>query len=312
VAGATDLLPDVVILTEGTGDARLGALGIYRGQRGRMQIEVTVTGRSCHGSMPFEGLNPLEHGAAMIAEAARRHVDADGFGDHAFLGRGTRTASWAELDTPSDCAVPARFTFRFDRRLTVGETPDQAVADVEGLDTVAAARAAGLTVRVEVPHYLRATWTGHAVDDEQVYPGWETPDDHPAIVAAVDAYRSVVSPYLDEPAGGATGGMPRRHPRVGHWIFSTDGVGYPVRTPSAPPAVVEAKRWIVAGDVTHPAMFGIGAGLEQHTHKVGELVDERDLQRAIAVIARFPSRYVELTTGGATRDGSPTRRAHHG
>ena len=51
-----------------------GALGIYRGQRGRMQIEVTVVGRSCHGSMPFEGLNPLEHGGAILAEAARRHV----------------------------------------------------------------------------------------------------------------------------------------------------------------------------------------------------------------------------------------------
>jgi acetylornithine deacetylase/succinyl-diaminopimelate desuccinylase-like protein len=49
------LIPDVVILTEGTGDSRKGALGIYRGQRGRMQIEVTVTGRSCHGSMPWEG-----------------------------------------------------------------------------------------------------------------------------------------------------------------------------------------------------------------------------------------------------------------
>jgi acetylornithine deacetylase/succinyl-diaminopimelate desuccinylase-like protein len=35
-------LPDVVILTEGTGDAYAGALGIYRGQRGRMQIEVEI------------------------------------------------------------------------------------------------------------------------------------------------------------------------------------------------------------------------------------------------------------------------------
>ncbi|MGI9644074.1 MAG: peptidase dimerization domain-containing protein, partial [Ilumatobacteraceae bacterium] len=68
-----DWIPDVVILTEGTGDAYKGALGIYRGQRGRMQIEVSVTGRSCHGSMPWEGLNPLEHGGAIIAEAARRY-----------------------------------------------------------------------------------------------------------------------------------------------------------------------------------------------------------------------------------------------
>ena len=132
----SDLVPDVVILTEGTGDAYKGALGIYRGQRGRMQIEVTVTGRSCHGSMPWEGLNPLEYGGAIIAEAARRYDERDGFLDDPFLGHGTRTASWAQLETPSDCAVPDRFTFRFDRRLTVGELPEQALADIDSLDSV--------------------------------------------------------------------------------------------------------------------------------------------------------------------------------
>lgn len=290
-----ELVPDVVVLTEGTGDATAGALGIYRGQRGRMQIEVVVTGRSCHGSMPAEGLNPLEHGAAIIAEAAALHAAGVGMADHPFLGRGTRTASWALLDTPSDCAVPERFVFRFDRRLTVGETPAGACADIESLDAVRTARAAGLEVDVRIPRYTSPTWTGFAVDDEQVYPGWETPADHPAVVAAVDTYRRVVSPHVVEPEGGATGGMRRREPRVGHWIFSTDGVGYPVAAERAA-AVAPTKRWVRSGPLAHPAMFGIGAGLEQHTHKIGELVDSRDLEHAIAVIARFPSRYVELTT----------------
>ena len=146
-----ELVPDVVILTEGTGDSKKGALGIYRGQRGRMQIEVVVTGRSCHGSMPWEGLNPLEHGGAIVAEAARRYDAREGFLDHPFLGHGTRTASWARLDTPSDCAVPERLVFRFDRRLTIGETPERAVHDVEALDAVRAARAAGLRVEVRDP-----------------------------------------------------------------------------------------------------------------------------------------------------------------
>ena len=153
---APELIPDVVVLTEGTGDAVKGALGIYRGQRGRMQIEVTVTGRSCHGSMPALGLNPLEHGGAILAEAAVRHANGEGMLDHPFIGRGTRTASWATLDTPSDCAVPECFTFRFDRRLTVGETPQQALAEIESLDAVAAARLAGLTVEIVVPPQANA------------------------------------------------------------------------------------------------------------------------------------------------------------
>jgi acetylornithine deacetylase/succinyl-diaminopimelate desuccinylase-like protein len=286
-----ELVPDVVILTEGTGDSKKGALGIYRGQRGRMQIEVVVTGRSCHGSMPWEGLNPFEHGGAIVAEAARRYDARDGFLDHPFLGHGTRTASWAKLDTPSDCAVPERLTLRFDRRLTIGETPEQAVRDVDSLDAVRAARGAGLRVDVAVPPYREKTWRGYLADNPQIYRGWLTPEDHPAIRAAVESYRGVVTPHVNEPAGGASAGALRKQPRVDRWIFSTDGVGFPIPVGDTTIAVPDAKGWVVSGDVKHPAMFGIGAGIEQNTHRVGECVDLRELQHAIAVLARFPSAF---------------------
>ncbi|MCA9663033.1 MAG: peptidase dimerization domain-containing protein [Myxococcales bacterium] len=280
-------LPDVVILTEGTGDAVKGALGIYRGQRGRMQIEVEVVGRSCHGSMPWEGLNPLEHGAAIVADAARAYDAREGFLDDPFLGGGSRTASFSTLDTPSDCAVPERFTFRFDRRLTVGETPEQAVADVVALPSVARARAAGLRVDVRVPTYDQATWTGYALHNPQIYMGWVTPADHPAIAAATSTYRGVVTPHVgatDERAGAL-----RRAPRVDRWIFSTDGVGYPVPVDDRTIDVPASKGWVTSGAVKHPAMFGLGPGIEQNTHKIGECVDLRELQHAIAFLARFPS-----------------------
>ncbi len=292
---APDLIPDVVVLTEGTGDAVKGALGIYRGQRGRMQIEVTVIGRSCHGSMPALGLNPLEHGGAILAEAAARHDRGEGMLDHPFIGRGTRTASWAVLDTPSDCAVPERFKFRFDRRLTVGETPEQALDEIESLDAVAAARAAGLTVEIAVPRYTQHTWSGYPVDNAQIYPGWITPDDHPAVLAAVDAYQRVVSPYVVEPEAGATAGALRTAARVDKWIFSTDGVGFPIPLENTSIVVPASKRWVVSGAVRHPAMFGIGAGIEQNTHRIGECVDERELQHAVAVLARFPRAFADLT-----------------
>jgi acetylornithine deacetylase/succinyl-diaminopimelate desuccinylase-like protein len=284
-----ELVPDVVILTEGTGDSQKGALGIYRGQRGRMQIEVVVTGRSCHGSMPWEGKNPFEHGGAIVAEAARRYDAREGFLDHPFLGHGTRTASWARLDTPSNCAVPERLTFRFDRRLTVGETPEQAVRDVEALDSVRVARAAGLQVDITVPRYRERTWRGCLADNPQIYRGWLTPEDHPAIQAAVETYRAVVTPHVVEPPGGAQAGALRKDPRVDRWIFSTDGVGFPIPVGEQRITASGAKRWVVSGDVTHPAMFGIGAGLEQNTHRVGECVDLREVQHAIAVLALFPS-----------------------
>jgi len=285
-----DMIPDVVILTDSTGDSKKGALGIYRGQRGRMQIEVVVTGRSCHGSMPWEGLNPLEHGAAILVEAAKAYGDGDGFLKHDFLGPGTRTASWAHLETPSDCAVPDRFTFRFDRRLTVGETPAQSVKDVESLPAVAAARKAGLTVEVRVPTYEQPTWRGFVPGNPQIYMGWMTPAEHDAIGAAVAAWRAVVTPHVDEPH--EQDGSLRKEPRVDRWVFSTDGVGWPVPTGSHGIAVTPRKQWVDAGAFTHPAMFGIGTGIEQNTHKIGEALDTRELRHAIAFIARFPGAYV--------------------
>ncbi|MEZ4444993.1 MAG: peptidase dimerization domain-containing protein [Polyangiaceae bacterium] len=289
--------PHVVVLTEGTGDAHKGALGIYRGQRGRMQIEVDVTGKSCHGSMPWEGLNPLEFGAAILVEARAQYEAGDTFADDAFLGAGSRTASWAKLDTPSDCAVPERFTFRFDRRLTSGEDPEAARRAVEDLPAVAKARAAGLTVAVRVPTYDEPTWRGHVLGNEAIYPGWTTPEDHPAIQAAVASYEAVVAPAVTEREDTRGGGSRSRRVRVDRWIFSTDGVGYQLPT-DGEVAVPEGRGWLVEGRFAHPPMLGFGPGIEQNTHKVGECVDSRELESVSAFLARFPSFFRQLKAPG--------------
>jgi len=281
-----EVIPDVVILTDSTGCSKRGALGIYRGQRGRMQIEVTVTGKSCHGSMPWEGLNPLEHGGAIVKEAAEKYDRREGFKDDKFLGHGTRTASWSRLDTPSDCAVPERFVFRFDRRLTIGETPEQATTDVEKLASVAAARKAGLKVDVTVPTYGNPSWKGFKLDNPQIYLGWVTPAEHPAIQAAVSTYRSVVSPHVDGEIG--SGGVLTKEPRVDRWVFSTDGVGFPVPKHTSIPGAA-GKGWVLGETYKYPAMFGFGPGIEQNSHKIGECLDERELQHCSAFLARFPS-----------------------
>jgi putative selenium metabolism hydrolase len=285
-----EIIPDVVILTDGSGCSKNGALGIYRGQRGRMQIEVTVTGKSCHGSMPWEGKNPLEFGGAIVKEAADKYDRRIGFKDDKFLGHGTRTASWARLDTPSDCAVPERFTFRFDRRLTIGETPEQSCADVEALDAVAVARKAGLTVEVSIPTYTDASWKGYVLNNPQVYLGWLTPEEHPAVQAAVTAYRKVISPHVDGKIG--TGGVITKEPRVDRWVFSTDGVGFPVPKEASIPGSVN-KNWVVSEVYKHPAMIGFGPGIEQNTHQIGECLDQRELQHCAAFLASYPSVFAQ-------------------
>ncbi|GCA61975.1 hypothetical protein KIPB_000312 [Kipferlia bialata] len=289
-----EFIPDCFVFTEGTGDSTRSGLGIYRGQRGRMQIEVEVQGSSCHGSMPHMGKNPLEWGSRILVEATEQVENGEGILDHDFLGKGTRTASWAKLDTPSDCAVPDRFTFRFDRRMTVGETPAMCVEMVEKLPAIAKARQAGLTVTVSVPHYTELSWKGYNPDNDQIYMGWETPEDHPAIVAATQSYSQVITPNITEEHNKALDNYIKPEPHVGRWIFSTDGVGVPLPTTHTAFEVPEHKRWIEVAGFKYPAMLGLGAGSEQNTHSCGEVIHKIELQHACAWMARFPSQFAEV------------------
>ncbi len=59
--------------------------------------------------------------------------------------------------------------------------------------------------------------------------------------------------------------------------------------------VPAVKGWVSQGAFRHPAMFGIGPGIEQNTHKIG--VDTRELPLVMAVLARFPSLYRQAVKG---------------
>jgi hypothetical protein len=234
------------------------------------------------------GINSLECGALIVAEAGEQ--TRAGFADDKFLGKGTRTASRCVTETPSDCSVPGRFLVRFDRRLTKGEDSMRAVQEIEDLRAVAVARAAGCTVNVRIPMYTEKSHLGVPANNLQDYPGWLTPPTHPAVRAAVDSYKRTVTPDVEEPREPGPRHL-RKQPRIGRWIFSTDGVGYPLR-PGQFDFSIDGKDWIQAGDYVHPAMFGIGAGFEQHCHKLGEYVHKDHLWCPIAVISRFPSLFV--------------------
>jgi putative selenium metabolism hydrolase len=78
------LQPDVVVITEPT------KLGVYRGHRGRMEIEVRTQGRSCHGSAPERGVNAIYKMAPIIADIERLNDRLAATADQ-FLGKGTVT-----------------------------------------------------------------------------------------------------------------------------------------------------------------------------------------------------------------------------
>ena len=62
--------PDAVIITEPTN------LQVYRGHRGRMEIEVTTRGLSCHGSAPERGVNAVYKMAPIVEGIEKLHPHA--------------------------------------------------------------------------------------------------------------------------------------------------------------------------------------------------------------------------------------------
>ena len=186
--------PEFVVITEPT------SCRIYRGQRGRMEIKVSVSGISCHGSAPERGDNAIYKMAPIIEElqALSRRL-----GDDPFLGKGTLTVSEIFSSSPSRCAVADGCTISIDRRLTVNETYQRALAEIRELPAVIKAGAS-----VEMYDYAKPSYTGLVYPTEAYFPTWVVPEDHIACQTLVKAYENLFS----------------TKPVVDKWTFSTNAV----------------------------------------------------------------------------------------
>jgi putative selenium metabolism hydrolase len=188
------LEPDLVVITEPT------SLRVYRGHRGRMEMEVHTAGISCHGSAPERGDNAVYKMAGIISDIEKLNDDLE---PREPLGKGTVTISEIRSTSPSLCAVADGCTIHLDRRLTIGETETTSVAEIDALPSVRAANAGVTVLDYAVPSY-----TGLTYPTRKYYPTWETPADDPAVTAAVAAFRTAFA----------------SEPEVGFWTFSTNGV----------------------------------------------------------------------------------------
>lgn len=187
--------PDCVIVTDSTN------CKILRGQRGRMEIGVTVNGRSCHGSMPEKGDNAVYKMSHVVREIEQ--MNKKGLKKDKFLGNGTITVSYIDCKTPSLCAVPDQSYIHLDRRLTFGETKAVAVQQVK-----AALKKAKVKGDVRVLKYTKPTYTGLVYETESYFPTWCEREDAAQVAAAVQTHKDLF----------------KKKPTVGRWTFSTNGV----------------------------------------------------------------------------------------
>jgi putative selenium metabolism hydrolase len=234
--------PDFVVIGEPTN------MKVYRGHKGRYELEVTCKGKSAHAASNYMGDNAI-YKMLPVIEAISKLEET--FTPDAFLGIGRITATTIRSVSPSNNAVPDECTIFIDRRITFGETKELVRQQIEAIIPAATRKdfeIRGLT-------YTEPSHTGAVYEYEQYFPSWAFPEDHPLVVAGRETMQALW-PNTNDFHG------------QGKWDFSTNG-----------------NYW--AGKLGIPCI-GFGPGNEIYAHAVNEHVPLADVVEATKFYGLLP------------------------
>ena len=232
--------PDFVVIGEPT------KMQVYRGHKGRIELKVTAKGVSAHAASNHVGINAIYLLIPVIAGI--RDLEPS-LGDDPFLGHGKITVSDMTVKTPSINAVPDEAVIYIDRRMTFGETKEDAIAQVEALIPEESKQ----RVKVEALFYEEPSYTGFVFPVDKYFPAWALDEKHDLVQAGLQA-RELIG-LEPKPAS--------------KWSFSTNGI-----------------YW--AGKANIPSI-GFGPGDDVTAHTVNDSVDLNDMVKATEFYALLPS-----------------------
>jgi acetylornithine deacetylase/succinyl-diaminopimelate desuccinylase-like protein len=104
------------------------SLKITLGNRGRIDVFVTITGAPCHSSRPWDGANAIT-GAMEAIRRLTTEIKVDRV--HPQLGRQTLTVNRIRSFPESTHTVQERCELTLDRRLLPGDDPNEAFVDIQ-------------------------------------------------------------------------------------------------------------------------------------------------------------------------------------
>lgn len=186
--------PDFVVTGEPT------QMRVYRGHKGRVELEIVAKGRSAHAASNQLGDNAIYKMFSVINGIAQLN---DQLPTHPFLGQGRVTVTRISSVSPSDNAVPDECRIFVDRRVTFGESKEDVVAQIRALippQEVDAFRIEELVWRVP-------SHTGAVFEYEKYFPAWALAEDDPFVVAGKEVVKLLWG----------------REESAGKWDFSTNG-----------------------------------------------------------------------------------------
>ncbi len=158
---AEGLRPDFVVIGEPT------KMQVYRGHKGRVEMQVVAKGKSAHAASNFLGDNAIYKLLPVIDAISKLEPE---LGDDPFLGHGRITVSDMHVKTPSINAVPDEALIYIDRRITFGEEPQAELARIQKLIGDRS------DIEASILYYDDPSYTGFVFGVDKIYPAWALPE----------------------------------------------------------------------------------------------------------------------------------------
>lgn len=194
---ARGLHVDGVISCEATG------LRLYLGHRGRVELNVEVSGVTSHGSAPWLGINAVNKATKLIDAVEQRYATT--YKTDEKLGKSSIALTIISCKPGAMCIVPDRCNITYDRRLVPSESPEEAVQEIQEIIDQLAKEDPDFRATVKVAAVPRTTYTGKTVTIPNIKEGWRIEEDHPFVKAASAGLTKIGEPVA-----------------YSHWDFGTD------------------------------------------------------------------------------------------
>jgi len=229
--------PDLVVLGEATN------LDLGIGHRGRAVINVELSGRTAHASMPELGLNAL-HAASKLISYVEEKLNPN-LPFHQKLGKATIATIGLDASPKVGPQIPDRSKILFDRRMILGETENEILRPIkEKVDEfVGEGTVLDGTTRILEEDSMHVCWTGRKLRTRNFFPPW--------LIKETGIVQKALKSLWKR-------GF---HANTHVWKFSTDGV----------------YTYGLRGIPT----VGIGPGDETLAHQPNEHVCVRDVEKAV-------------------------------
>ena len=152
--------------------------------RGRVGIEVTISGKSCHASVPHEGVNPFSFLGGFLIGLNDYKVSKN-----PKYGQSLISATRISSSEPGTNVVPNSIRVSLDYRSVPGETNEQVIAQLNEI----AARCAvpGVTVEIQPAYIPVSCYTGATGNGIMGEPPYSIDEDSETVIVAKAALENV-------------------------------------------------------------------------------------------------------------------------